>query len=122
MGAIQDIVPSESQIKEKVETYGALSQNITGFDGKKKKATKSRDSSISRVQETVLPIEVTKSQVKTTTETEMAVKDMVPLQPQEEQSVQICGSLSQNIVKEEKVEAKASRSRENSLSRVQETI
>merc|ERR1712079_966181 len=53
----QDIVPFESQTKEFVEPFGTLSQKIASSEKNLKKANKSRDKSIPREQETVLPMD-----------------------------------------------------------------
>merc|ERR1712079_973277 len=54
----QDIVPFESQTKEFVEPFGTLSQKNL------KKANKSRDKSIPREQEAVLPMDSIRHQEK----------------------------------------------------------
>merc|ERR1711997_286939 len=84
---IQDMVPSESQVEEVVEPCGILTEHIVESETKKKKAKKSRDASISGVQETVLPMELTKSQEQTKAEEEIVLQDMIPSESQIEEVV-----------------------------------
>merc|ERR1712083_750150 len=78
----QDIVPLESQTKEFVEPFGTLSQNIASSEKNLKKANKSRDKSIPRKQETVLPMESIRHQEQINVEKEKAIQDIVPSESQ----------------------------------------
>merc|ERR1711976_836268 len=80
--AIQDMVPSELQLKEVVEPYGTLSQSLSSSEINTEKAKKSRDSSISRIQETIIPMESIKPQKQNETEREKALQEMIPSETQ----------------------------------------
>merc|ERR1712008_226818 len=90
---LQDMIPSECQIEEVVQPCGILNQHIAASEGKKKKAKKSRDSSISRVQEAILPIESTTTQEQTKPEKENVLQDMIPSESQMEEVIQPCDIL-----------------------------
>ena len=68
--AFQDMITSESQLEEVVQPCDILNEDLTPSETKIRKAKKSRDSSISRVQEIVLPSESTRLQEKTKGEEE----------------------------------------------------
>merc|ERR1711874_911770 len=94
---LKDTIPSESQVEEVVEPCGILDQHIAASETRKKRAKTSKDSSISGVQETILPVEFTKPQEQTRASEEKAIQDMVPLESQLKEIVEPYGTLSQNI-------------------------
>jgi len=120
--ALQDMVPSESQVEEVIQPCDILSEYDASSNTKKSKAKRSRDTSISRVQETVLPMEFTKAREQTKPETEKVIQDMVPSESQVKEVVESCGILSDHIVQSESKKKKAKKSRDTSISRVQEAV
>merc|ERR1712008_143390 len=119
--AMQSIEASQPQMKEVVEPCGNFAQNIALPEGKTTKALKSRDSSISRVQEIVTPMEVTKSQDQTHNESEKAIQHIVPSEPKIKEVVEPYGTVTDNIAISKITKMKANKERDSSVSGVQET-
>merc|ERR1711956_39467 len=118
----QDIIPSESQVEEVVESCGILNQHIVTSETKKKRAKKAKDSSFSGVQETIVPMEFTGPQQQTGALKEKAIQDMIPSESQLKEVVEPYGTLSQNISSSEIKKKKAKKARDSSMPRVQETV
>ena len=110
---------SQPQVEEFAEPCGNLSQNISFAETKKKKATRSRDSSVSRIEEALMPMEFTKTHEKSTEEEEKAIQNLEPLKSQVEEVVEPYGTLSHKIEQNKPKRTKAIRS---SVSKVQESI
>ena len=115
----RSLKPSQSQVEEFTEPCGNLSTNIAFTEMKKKKANRSRDSSVSRIQEAIIPMEYTNLHEKGKEEGEKAIQNVEPLQSQVEEVVEPYGTLNQKIENNDPKKTKAVRS---SVSRVQESI
>merc|ERR1712062_714602 len=119
---MQSIETSQSQMKEVVEPCGSFAQNIDLSEAKTTKALKSRDSSLSRVQQIVTPMEGTKSQEETRNESEKAIQQIVPLEPKIKEVVEPYGNVSSNIGKSKITKSKANKARDGLVPGVQETV
>merc|ERR1711976_114049 len=118
----QDIVPSEPQLKELVESCGILNEHVATSGTKKKKAKKAKESSFSGIQETILPVETTTQQEQVKLLEEKAIQDMVPSELHLKEVVDPYGTLSHSLSSSEINTEKAKKSRDSSISRIQETI
>merc|ERR1711971_565915 len=119
---IQNIKSLKSQIKEFVEPCGNLTGNVPLFEVDKKKASRSRDNSVSRSQEAVVQMEFLKThdQAKEDKEKATRTRSLKPSQSQVEEFPEPCGNLGTNIALTKMKKKKANRSRDSSLSRIQE--
>merc|ERR1712217_272979 len=103
---------------EVVQPCDILTEDLTPSETEIRKAKKSTDSSISRVQEIVLPTEFTRRQEKTKGEEEKALQDMVPSESQVEEVIQPCDILREYDASSQTKKSKPKRSRDPSISRV----
>ena len=119
---IRNIESLKSQIKEFVEPCGNLTGNVPLFEVDKTKASRSRDNSVSRSQEAVVPMEFLKThdQAKEDEEKATRTRSLKPSQSQVEEFTDPCGNLGTNIALTKMKKKKANRSRDSSVSRIQE--